>query len=211
VRLHRLWIRAFGPFAGEEEVDFDSLADGGLFLLHGPTGLATSVLDAVCFALYGSVPGTRAGAGRLRSDHAPAAVGAAVRCEFSVGSRRFEVTRSPAWERAKKRGSGTTTEQARVLVRERVGQDWQPRTQRIDEAADLLGSVLGLAADQFTKLVLLPQGEFAAFLRADAEARRQLLDRLFRPTGSTPSREWLRDHQPGAAARSRARSRPPGS
>jgi exonuclease SbcC len=198
MRLHRLWIRAFGPFAGEEEVDFDSLAGGGLFLLHGPTGSGkTSVLDAVCFALYGTVPGSRAGAGRLRSDHAPPAVGAAVRCEFSVGPRRFEVTRSPAWERAKKRGSGTTTEQARVLVRERVGEAWQPRTQRIDEASDLLGSVLGLAADQFTKLVLLPQGEFAAFLRADAEARRQLLDRLFHADRFHAVQDWLRDHQLG--------------
>jgi exonuclease SbcC len=124
-------------------------------------------------------------------------VGAVVRCEFSVGARRFEVTRSPAWERAKKRGAGTTTEQARVLVRERVGEEWQPLTQRIDEAADLLGSVLGLAADQFTKLVLLPQGEFAAFLRADAEARRQMLERLFQTDRFHAVQDWLRDHQLG--------------
>ena len=58
VRLHRLQVTAFGPFAGTEEVDFDALASGGLFLLHGPTGAGkTSVLDAVCFALYGAVPG----------------------------------------------------------------------------------------------------------------------------------------------------------
>ena len=101
VRLHRLTVTAFGPFAGTEIVDFDRLADGGLFLMHGPTGAGkTSVLDAVCFALYGSVPGTRrAAGGRLRSDHAAETVAPQVVCEFSVGGRRLEVTRSPEWRR----------------------------------------------------------------------------------------------------------------
>ncbi|HEY6794867.1 MAG TPA: AAA family ATPase, partial [Kineosporiaceae bacterium] len=75
MRLHQLTVTAFGPFAGTEHVDFDALAASGLFLLHGPTGAGkTSVLDAVCFALYGSVPGARAGATRYRSDHAPEGV-----------------------------------------------------------------------------------------------------------------------------------------
>lgn len=53
-------VTAFGPFAGSQEVDFDALSAAGLFLLHGPTGAGkTSVLDAVCFALYGAVPGAR--------------------------------------------------------------------------------------------------------------------------------------------------------
>ena len=60
MRLHRLDITAFGPFGGAQEVDFDDLSAAGLFLLHGPTGAGkTSVLDAVCYALYGSVPGAR--------------------------------------------------------------------------------------------------------------------------------------------------------
>ena len=65
MRLHRLGITAFGPFGGSQSVDFDALSAAGLFLLHGPTGAGkTSVLDAVCYALYGSVPGVR-GAGVL--------------------------------------------------------------------------------------------------------------------------------------------------
>src|SRR3954449_13229570 len=118
MRLHHLRMEAFGPFASGEEVDFDALADAGLFLLHGPTGAGkTSILDAVCFALYGAVPGSRQGA-RLHSDHAAEGVAPEVVCEFTTSGRRFEVTRSPAWERPKKRGMGTTLEQARVLVRE---------------------------------------------------------------------------------------------
>jgi exonuclease SbcC len=195
VRVHRLRITAFGPFAATVEVDLDALAAGGLFLLHGPTGAGkTSILDAVCFALYGAVPGSRQGA-RLRSDHATAGTAPEVVCEFTASGRRFEVTRSPAWERPKKRGAGTTTEQARVLVRESVAGDWLPVTSRIDEAADLLDDVLGLGIDQFTKLVLLPQGEFAAFLRAGAEERRALLERLFGTDRFTAVQQWMRETQ----------------
>ncbi len=197
MRVHRLAITAFGPFAETVEVDVDALAAGGLFLLHGPTGAGkTSILDAVCFALYGVVPGARQGA-RLRSDHAAAGVAPEVVCEFTASGRRWEVTRSPAWERPKKRGAGTTTEQARVLVRELVGGEWNPVTGRIDEAADLLDTVLGLGIDQFTKLVLLPQGEFAAFLRAGAEERRVLLERLFGTDRFAAVQQWLRETQAG--------------
>ena len=67
MRLHHLEITAFGPFADTVEVDFDHLSDAGLFLLSGATGAGkTSVLDAVCFALYGDVPGDRNAAKRLR-------------------------------------------------------------------------------------------------------------------------------------------------
>ena len=72
MRLHRLAITGFGPFAGAELIDLDALASSGLFLIHGPTGAGkTSILDAICFALYAAVPGARAGArASLRSDHA---------------------------------------------------------------------------------------------------------------------------------------------
>lgn len=196
MRVHRLEIQAFGPFRGRQVVDLDALTDSGLFLLHGPTGAGkTSVLDAVCFALYGRVPGARAGVTRLRSDHAEEFEAPQVVCEFSVGPRRFEVTRSPAWERPKKRGGGTTTEQARVLVREWRDGAWEPLATRIDEAGDLLDQVLGMGPDQFTKLVLLPQNEFAAFLRADAETRRQLLERLFGTDRFAAVAAWLRDRR----------------
>ena len=181
MRLHRLAMTAFGPFAGTEVVDFDELGAGGLFLLHGPTGAGkTSVLDAVCYALYGQLPGSRsAGRPRLRSDHAAADVEPRVRLELTVGGRRLEVTRTPEWSRPKKRGTGTTTAPASTHVRELVGGQWLAVTTRGDEAAQLLLDLLGMGHEQFTKVVLLPQGDFAAFLRADAEARRTLLSRLF--------------------------------
>ncbi|PPB50652.1 SMC family ATPase [Arthrobacter pityocampae] len=180
MRLHHLEIQAFGPFADRQAVDFDALSAQGLFLLNGPTGAGkSSVLDAVCFALYGSVPGARQAAKRLRSDHAAESLAPEVSLEFSVADRRFRVVRSPAWERPARRGGGTTTEQAHTLLSERIGSDWVQKSARNDEAGLELQSLLGMDKEQFTKVVMLPQGEFAAFLRADAKPRRELLQRLF--------------------------------
>ncbi|MBD8044324.1 SMC family ATPase [Arthrobacter sp. Sa2BUA2] len=183
MRIHRLEIQAFGPFAERQVVDFDELGAQGLFLLNGPTGAGkTSVLDAICFALYGSVPGARQAARKLRSDHAAPGTAPEVVLDFSAGPRRFEVVRSPQWERpAKRAGStkGTVTEQARTLLRELVHGEWVQKTTRNDEAATEIQDLLGMSSEQFTRVVMLPQGDFAAFLRADATSRADLLQRLF--------------------------------
>ncbi|MDQ1040277.1 exonuclease SbcC [Streptomyces sp. V3I8] len=181
MRLHRLYITAFGPFGGAQEVDFDDLSAAGLFLLHGPTGAGkTSVLDAVCFALYGSVPGARQG-GSLRSDHAPSGTRTEVKLELTVAGRRLEITRQPPWERPKKRGTGTTTEKAQSWLREyhAPGGSWKDLSRSHQEIGEEITQLLGMSREQFCQVVLLPQGDFARFLRADAEARGRLLGRLF--------------------------------
>jgi DNA repair protein SbcC/Rad50 len=181
VRIHRLEIEAFGPFAGVQAIDFDQLSAQGLFLLNGPTGAGkTSVLDAICFALYGSVPGARQEGKRLRSDHADAAAEPRVVCEFSARGRRFEVTRSPAWDRPSARGrKGFTTQQAKTLLRELVDGSWEEKSSRNDEAGAEITELLGMDREQFTRVVMLPQGDFAAFLRSKAGDRLALLQKLF--------------------------------
>jgi exonuclease SbcC len=192
MRLHRLEITAFGPFAGTETVDFDALADGGLFLFTGPTGAGkTSVLDAACFALYGQVPGARGGSRGLRSDHAGEGVAPEVVLEVSLRGRRLRLTRSPQWERPKRRGSGTLTEQSRVHLQERSPAGWTTLSTRLDETGHLVGGLLGLTLAQFCQVVLLPQGQFADFLRADAEKRRELLESLFDTGRFTAVERWL--------------------
>ncbi len=180
MRIHSLEIQAFGPFAGKETVDFDALGAHGLFLLNGPTGAGkTSILDAVCYAFYGSVPGARQEGRRLRSDHAQIGTAPEVVCEFSARGKRFRVVRSPQWSRPSKRGSGTTTEQAHTLLSEWVDGVWVEKSARNDEAAAEITAILGMNREQFTRVVMLPQGDFAAFLRSDAKARRDLLQQLF--------------------------------
>ncbi|MET4620529.1 exonuclease SbcC [Arthrobacter sp. 2762] len=181
MRIHRLEIEAFGPFATAQHIDFDQLSAQGLFLLNGATGAGkTSILDAICFALYGSVPGARQEGKRLRSDHAAPGAEPRVVCEFSARGRRFEVSRSPAWERPSARGrNGFTTQQAKTLLREWVSGVWEEKSSRNDEVGAELSELLGMDRDQFTRVVMLPQGDFAAFLRSKANDRLELLQKLF--------------------------------
>ncbi|MFF9510623.1 AAA family ATPase [Streptomyces sp. NPDC014724] len=182
MRLHRLTLTAFGPFGLTQDIDFDALSSAGIFLLHGPTGAGkTSVLDAVCYGLYGAVPGARQSPGTsLRSDHAPADLPTEVTLELTVGGRRLEVTRRPAQPRPKKKGSGFTTEKAQSWLRAYAPDDgWQQLSRSHQEIGEEITQLIGMSRDQFCQVVLLPQGDFARFLRADAEARGKLLGRLF--------------------------------
>ncbi|WP_329214711.1 SMC family ATPase [Streptomyces sp. NBC_01485] len=185
MRLHRLDLTAFGPFGGAQSVDFDELSAAGLFLLHGPTGAGkTSILDAVCYALYGSVPGARqSGQGlTLRSDHAAPGTRTEVTLELTVAGRRLEITRQPPWQRPKKGNRpGTTVDKAQSRLREydAVAAAWRDRSRSHQEIGEEITQLLGMSREQFCQVVLLPQGDFARFLRADAEARGRLLGRLF--------------------------------
>jgi len=202
VRLHQLAITAFGPFAGSELIDVDALASSGLFLIHGPTGAGkTSILDAICFALYAAVPGARAGArASLRSDHAAVGVIPEVTLEFTAGGRRLRVCRSPESTRPKKRGSGETSVPAKVVLEELMGSGWVDRGTRSDEVALVLKDVLGMGLEQFIKVVLLPQGDFAAFLRASPEDRRSVLEKLFDTKRFADVETWFAERRRNTAA-----------
>ena len=178
MRLHSLRLQAFGPFAGEQRIDFDPLGAGGLFLLDGPTGAGKStVLDAITFALYG--PGDGGGWGRLHSHFAEPGAQPSVTLEFSLRGVRQRVTRSPEYPRPKRRGTGVTVERTQVHLERFEGGRWVSRSSRKDEVGEMLNDDLGLTRDQFTQVVLLPQGEFARFLRAGDDERRGLLTKLF--------------------------------
>ena len=192
MRLHRLSMTAFGPFAGTVDIDFDDVASSGLFLIRGATGAGkTSILDAVCFALYAAVPGARPSGRSLRSDHAAPDVVPSVTLEFTASGRRFRVERSPEFLRPKKRGQGMTKAPARVVLHEQVSGSWVGKDNRHDDVAAVLTEVLGMGLEQFSKVVLLPQGEFAAFLRASPEARREVLERLFDISSFAGIEDWL--------------------
>ena len=195
MRLHRLRMTAFGPFADTQQVDFDSLAADGLFLLRGATGAGkTSVLDAVCYALYGTVPGSRPRT-RLRSDHARPELRTEVVLDVTLGGRRLEITRSPEQLRAKKRGSGSTTDKAQTLLREWSGAGWQASSKSHQEVGLEVQQLIGMSREQFCQVVLLPQGEFARFLHSGAADRAELLGRLFDTARFGAVEAWLAERR----------------
>ncbi|MFI6170094.1 AAA family ATPase [Nocardia sp. NPDC051052] len=199
MRLHKLEMTAFGPFAETTVVDFDALGADGLFLLHGQTGAGkTTVLDAIAFALYGRVPGARGESKRLHSDHAPEQTPPQVILEATLGGRRVRLTRIPEFERPKLRGTGMRTDPAKATLAWLDGRG--ENLSRIPDIGDEIIRLLGMSADQFFQVVLLPQGDFARFLRADNEDREKLLEKLFDTERFGSAEQWLADKRRASTA-----------
>ncbi|MFD3746423.1 AAA family ATPase [Nocardia sp. NPDC058633] len=199
MRLHRLELTAFGPFAETTVVDFDALGADGLFLLHGHTGAGkTTILDAIAFALYGKVPGARGESKRLHSDHADPQTPPSVVLEATLGGRLVRLTRSPEFERPKKNGTGTRLLQPQATLTWLDGSG--ENLSRLTDIGDEVLRLLGMSADQFFQVVLLPQGDFAKFLRAENEDREKLLEKLFDTQRFGTAEQWLSDRRRAAAA-----------
>ncbi|SDN06860.1 AAA family ATPase [Actinomyces ruminicola] len=184
MRLHRLTMTGVGPFPGTETIDFDRFTDSGRFLLTGPTGSGkTTIIDAIVFALYGEVADTDGSSRqRIRSTLVESTDPSEVELVFSTSAGVYRILRTPEYMRLKRRGSGTTKQNATVKLWRLSAPDGRPTTEpitRIDEAAEEIKRIVGLNRDQFTQTVILPQGKFAQFLRAESKQRRLLLRDVF--------------------------------
>jgi exonuclease SbcC len=190
-------VTAFGPFCETQVVDFDLLNEAGVFLLTGDTGAGkTSILDAICFGLYGQVPGMRDKAKAYRSHHAAADVPPRVVLEVTLRGRRLRLTRQAPWLRPSRRArKGYVDEPARALAEERRHGQWVTVSTRVDEVGHLVSTWLGLNRDQFCQVVMLPQGDFQAFLRSGARERQSILETLFGTQRFQAVERWLADHR----------------
>jgi exonuclease SbcC len=199
LRPEKLVIENFGPFTEKETVDFNALED--IFLITGRTGSGkTTVFDALCFALYGSVPGSRKShISRLRSDYAGEGAECSVSLLFTVGDRRYRIDRSPRQEKPKKRGTGFTTVEETAVLSEIRGGRAVPLGGKKSEADEQIRRLIGLEAEEFFKIVLLPQGEFAEFLRQNTTDRRAVLGKLFPVDKAARLRELAQEKARAAA------------
>ncbi|MBZ4487697.1 SMC family ATPase [Microbacterium sp. cx-55] len=180
MKLHRLELTGFGPFRDTQTVDFDRFDADGIFLISGRTGAGkSSVLDGVCFALYGNVPRYDGPDRRLRSDHCRPDDPTEVRLEFTVGGSRWRVIRAPEYSRPKLRGDGETRESARAELFELTDGGWVGRAGKPRDVAEVLDGVLGLNLQQFQQVILLAQNKFSRFLLAKNDERQALLRTLF--------------------------------
>ncbi len=188
-----LELQAFGPFARTQTIDFTALGPSELFLIHGPTGAGkTTLFDAMMFALYGRVPGTRR-EDRLRADRAEPGVAPQVVFRFSLGGTIYKVERRAAWNRPKKRGDGTTLEPGSATLW-REGES-QPLAVKATAVSERVEELLGMGPDQFERVVLLPQGDFKKLLVADAREREELLQKLFGTERYEEVERWLKDEK----------------
>ncbi|HEU4529360.1 MAG TPA: SMC family ATPase [Actinomycetota bacterium] len=165
MRPIRLELKGFTAFRDEQEIDFEGL---DLFAIAGPTGSGkTSILDAITYALFGTIERVGKQAGQFVSQ---GQTRMAVCFEFAADDARYRVTRSTPAKGATK-----------ILLERRDRDAWVQAgdgADRVREADALIRSAIGLDYDTFTRTVLLPQGEFAEFLIGDARQRREILTDL---------------------------------
>ncbi|MBN1602653.1 MAG: AAA family ATPase [Chitinispirillaceae bacterium] len=185
MRPVELRIKAFGPFADEQTVDFSALCGRSLFLIHGPTGSGkTSILDAICFALYGQTSVSDRQSGFLRSHHADVSVPTEVSLTFNLGTTTYRVERIPEQTRPKSRGEGFTKQTATAILfrkKELSGEEpWEILADRWNRVTEKIEDILGFKCDQFRQVVMLPQGEFRKLLNASSQEKQAILAVLFK-------------------------------
>ena len=184
MRIHSLTMTGIGPYAGQEHIDFDAVGASGRFLLTGPTGSGkTTIIDAIVFALYGDVADSAdSSKERIRSTLVGPHTESVIELVFSTGAGVYRVRRTPTYERAKRRGQGTTTQNGTVKLwhlAEVGGEPLDEPVTRVGDADAEIARAVGLSREQFTQTVVLPQGKFARFLRADSSERQHLLKDVF--------------------------------
>ncbi len=172
----QLEMQAFGPYAGVETIDFTRLGEAPLFLICGPTGSGkTSILDGICYSLYGDSAGGERTGRTMRSDFADPKTPTQVNFSFALGERRYRVQRTPEQLLPKVRGEGFTTKPAEAYL-------WEGdrlMTSKVGEVTTRVTELLGFKGDQFRQVVLLPQGQFQRFLMATGAERENILAVLF--------------------------------
>lgn len=182
MRPIRLSLTAFGPFRHRELIDFLDFGRHALFLINGPTGSGkTILLDAICFALYGQTTGGEREGRQLRSDHAAPDVLCEVDFTFVLGHQTYRILRQPDQERPKKRGKGLLLEPARADFWriEDDGHETVLSSRKVQEANAAIEARLGLNAEQFRQVIVLPQGHFRQLLLAGSLEREAIFSRLF--------------------------------
>ncbi|HEX5242253.1 MAG TPA: SMC family ATPase [Tepidisphaeraceae bacterium] len=175
----RLLVHAFGPYAGELALDFADLKGRTFFLINGPTGSGkTSILDAICFALYGQSSTADRQPRQLRSDYADASIPTDVRLEFEIGDARYRVERSLEFERSSRKGGGRVTRPGEATLW-KIEESNSVLASGLEKVTQKIESIIGCNVAQFRQVVMLPQGRFQEFLMSRSADRQKILESLF--------------------------------
>ncbi len=186
----KLTISAFGPYAGETELDFERLGGQGLYLITGDTGAGkTTIFDAITYALYGEASGDARRADMFRSKYAKAETPTYVEFLFDYGGKRYTVKRNPEYVRPKGRGVGYTVQKADALL---TFPDEREPVTRVREVTKEITALIGLDRGQFTQIAMIAQGDFQKLLFANTEERSSIFRRIFNTGGYQIIQEQLK-------------------
>ena len=175
----KLTMQAFGPFAQTETIEFDKLGTNPLFLINGPTGSGkTSILDAICFALYGETTGNERQGIQMRCDMAAPTLLTEVTLEFSLHGKSYRVIRSPEQEAPKARGEGMTVRKHTAALYE-ITDEEKLITSKTTQVKTEVTNIIGLNETQFRQVMVLPQGKFRELLLATSKEREEIFGQLF--------------------------------
>ncbi|MGP8307841.1 AAA family ATPase [Vibrio sp. YIC-376] len=175
----KLTMQAFGPFAKTETIDFEKLGSNPLFLINGPTGSGkTSILDAICFALYGETTGNERQGTQMRCDLSASDLPTEVTLEFSLHGKVYRVIRSPEQEAPKARGDGMTVRKHMASLYE-LGDSEKLITSKTTQVKTEITNIIGLTETQFRQVMVLPQGKFRELLLASSKDREEIFGQLF--------------------------------
>lgn len=180
MRPLKLSLRAFGPFVGEEIVDFTLYGDNAFLLINGPTGAGkTTLLDGICYALYGEASGATRSEHYLRSQRAAKEVICQVEFLFRIGPRTYSIKRRPAQNILYKNAPRDLNHQVEFCEVDSDGQILGERLSKINEVRERIEALLGFSSEQFRQVVVLPQGEFRRLLLAKSDEKEKILEKLF--------------------------------
>jgi len=177
-----LKMTAFGPFSETEVIDFSVLGENSLFLINGSTGSGkTTILDAICFALYGKTTGDERDGAQMRCDLASADKLCEVSFEFELNGHKFQIRRVSEQQRPKSRGEGITEQKPEAQLVELLadGTEKLHVASKVTEATREIETMTGLSVDQFRQVMILPQGKFRQLLLAESAEREKIFSTLF--------------------------------
>lgn len=182
MRPERLTISAFGPYPKREFLDFSELEGHSLFLICGPTGAGKStILDALCYALYGRTSGAVRTGESMRSNYVGPAEETYVTFDFAVGAAHYRVHRSPTQFLERKKGDKDkpVEKKAKAELYEIDEEGEEIRLITARGVSSEVEKILGVGVDQFRQIILLPQGDFRKLLLSDSSERQTIMAQLF--------------------------------
>ncbi len=176
MKILQIRFKNLNSLAGEWAIDFSNAeyTSGGIFAITGPTGSGkTTLLDAVCLALYGRTPRLdriSESTNEVMSRHTGVCF---AEIDFETRKGRFRCHWSQ--RRAREKPSGKLQQPRHEIV---DGQTGKVLENKIKDVSRMVEEVCGMDFHQFTRSVLLAQGDFAAFLKASTDERAPILEQI---------------------------------